>query len=82
MNRCAAALLVLVSVSATAQSTQPAPENSASIEVLFTPEDDATARLVKATGQAQWEVLVQSYFFTNRRIANASERAAQVEQCK
>jgi phosphatidylserine/phosphatidylglycerophosphate/cardiolipin synthase-like enzyme len=73
--RWATALLILISLSATAQSTQPAPAESASIEVLFTPEEDVTARLVKAIGQAKREVLVQSYFFTNRRIANALLRA-------
>lgn len=45
------------------------------MRVLFTPEDDATARLVKAIVHAKREVLVQSYFFTNRRIANALLRA-------
>jgi phosphatidylserine/phosphatidylglycerophosphate/cardiolipin synthase-like enzyme len=73
--RWVAALSILISVSAAAQSPQPAPAAIASMGVLFTPEDDATARLVKAIVQAKREVLVQSCFFTNRRIANALLRA-------
>jgi phosphatidylserine/phosphatidylglycerophosphate/cardiolipin synthase-like enzyme len=70
-----ALLLAMCTLSAAAQSTHATPAPIESIEVVFTPEADATARIVKAIGQAKEEILVQSYLFTNRRIGDALLRA-------
>lgn len=68
-------LLLLGPAAGAEQSTHFDAGAEHNIEVLFTPEDDATARIVKAIAHAQQEVLVQSYLFTNRRIADALVRA-------
>jgi phosphatidylserine/phosphatidylglycerophosphate/cardiolipin synthase-like enzyme len=56
---------------------QPAPgagTASASLEVLFTPQDDAAGAIVAAVQRARTEVLVQAFSFTNKQIARALQR--------
>lgn len=47
----------------------------ATVEVLFTPGQDATAAIVAALQHAKSEVLVQAFSFTNNKIARALQRA-------
>jgi len=55
----------------------PAVALSGSVQVLFTPEDDATSQIVLAIERAQKQVLVQAYSFTSREIAQALISAKQ-----
>lgn len=41
------------------------------VQVLFTPENDAAGAVVQAIAQARRQVLVQAFSFTNRDIAQA-----------
>ncbi len=41
------------------------------VQVAFTPGDDAAGLIVQAIGQARRQVLVQAYSFTHRNIARA-----------
>lgn len=50
---------------------------SGTVQVLFTPEDDAAGQIVQAIEHAQKQVLVQTFSFTNREIAQALIRAKQ-----
>lgn len=44
---------------------------SGTLQVLFTPEDNATGQIVQAIEHAQKQVLVQTFSFTSREIAQA-----------
>ena len=44
---------------------------SGTLQVLFTPEDNATGDIVQAIEHAQKQVLVQAFSFTSREIAQA-----------
>ncbi|MDD5328842.1 MAG: phospholipase D family protein [Sulfuricella sp.] len=44
---------------------------SGTVQVLFTPEDDATGQIVQAVEHAQKQVLVQTFSFTSKEIAHA-----------
>lgn len=44
---------------------------SGTVQVAFTPGDDAAGLIVQAIGQARRQVLVQAYSFTHRNIARA-----------
>lgn len=50
---------------------------SGTMQVLFTPEDDAAGQIVSIIEQAQKQVLVQTFSFTNREIAQALISAKQ-----
>jgi len=50
---------------------------SGTVQVLFTPEDDAAGQIVQAIDHAQKQVLVQTFSFTNREIAQALISAKQ-----
>jgi phosphatidylserine/phosphatidylglycerophosphate/cardiolipin synthase-like enzyme len=50
---------------------------SGTVQVLFTPEDDAAGQIVLAIAHAQKQVLVQTFSFTNREIAQALISAKQ-----
>jgi len=50
---------------------------SGTVQVLFTPEDDATGQIVLLVEQAQKQVLVQTYSFTSKEIAGALISAKQ-----
>ena len=44
---------------------------SGTVQVLFTPEEDATGQIVQAIESAKKQVLVQAFSFTSREIAQA-----------
>ena len=44
---------------------------SGTLQVLFTPEDNATGQIVQAIEHAQKQVLVQTFSFTSREIAQS-----------
>ena len=50
---------------------------SGTVQVLFTPDDDAAGQIVLLVEQAQKQVLVQTYSFTSREIAQALISAKQ-----
>ena len=50
---------------------------SGTVQVLFTPEDDAAGQIVQAIEHAQKQVLVQTFSFTSREIAQALISAKQ-----
>ncbi|BAN36187.1 putative endonuclease protein [Sulfuricella denitrificans skB26] len=50
---------------------------SGTVQVLFTPEDDATGQIVQAIEHAQRQVLVQTFSFTSREISEALISAKQ-----
>jgi phosphatidylserine/phosphatidylglycerophosphate/cardiolipin synthase-like enzyme len=50
---------------------------SGTVQVLFTPDDDAAGQIVQAIEQAQKQVLVQTFSFTSKEIAQALIRAKQ-----
>lgn len=56
---------------------------SGTLQVLFTPEDNATGQIVQAIEHAQKQVLVQTFSFTSREIAqaliNAKQRGVDVQ---
>ncbi|MBK6402797.1 MAG: phospholipase D family protein [Rhodocyclaceae bacterium] len=71
MRRFAVLLLALCSLAATAA---PLPARG-TVEVLFTPWDDAEGALLAAMAQARRTIHVQAYVFTSRNIARALEDA-------
>lgn len=50
---------------------------SGTVQVLFTPGDDATGQIVLTIEQAQKQVLAQTFSFTSKEIAQALIRAKQ-----
>ena len=64
-----AAFAVVLSPQGAARETAPAA--GMTIEALFTPGDPIDAKLAVLVDGARTEVLVQSFSFTNRRIARA-----------
>jgi len=50
---------------------------SGTVQVLFTPEDDAAGQIVQAIDHAQKQVLVQTFSFTSKEIAEALISAKQ-----
>jgi phosphatidylserine/phosphatidylglycerophosphate/cardiolipin synthase-like enzyme len=44
---------------------------SGTVQVAFTPWDNAEAMIAKAIGQAKQQILVQAFSFTSRTLANA-----------
>lgn len=50
---------------------------SGTVQVLFTPDDDGAGQIVLSIEQAQKQVLVQTFSFTNKEIAQALIRAKQ-----
>lgn len=50
---------------------------SGTMQVLFTPEDDAAGQIVQAIAHAQKQVLVQTFSFTSKEIAEALISAKQ-----
>lgn len=49
----------------------PVVTGNASVEVMFTPEDDAAGKIAGAIAHARRQVLVQAYSFTHDGIARA-----------
>lgn len=50
---------------------------SGTVQVMFTPGDDGAGQIVLSIEQAQKQVLVQTFSFTNKEIAQALIRAKQ-----
>jgi phosphatidylserine/phosphatidylglycerophosphate/cardiolipin synthase-like enzyme len=51
------------------------PESDTTVEIFFVPGDNPEARIVRAITSAKHQILVQSFLFTNKRIANALIKA-------
>jgi phosphatidylserine/phosphatidylglycerophosphate/cardiolipin synthase-like enzyme len=66
-----AALLLCLTVGAGAT---PLPATG-TVEVLFTPWDDAEGAIVRALGEARESIHVQAYLLTSRSIARALQEA-------
>jgi len=58
----------------TAFAAEPLPAKG-TVQVLFTPWDDAESALLKAIGRARHRIHVQAFVFTSRNIAKALEDA-------
>ena len=71
MRRLLAALLLCLTVGAGAT---PLPAMG-TVEVLFTPWDDAEGAIVRALGEAKTSIHVQAYLLTSRSIAQALQAA-------
>ena len=75
------ALLFTISAHAFEQAQQDigsqAVAVSGTVQVLFTPEDDAAGQIVQAIDHAQKQVLVQTFSFTSKEIAEALISAKQ-----
>ena len=71
MKKLLAALLLCVTVGAGATAL-PA---TGSVEVLFTPWDDAEGAIVRTLGEARRSIHVQAYLLTSRSIARALQEA-------
>lgn len=70
--------LTLLSFTATAPlSAQTKLPAAPSIQVLFTPWDNAEQVLLKEIGQAKKQILVQAFVFTSRTLAQALIQAQQ-----
>ncbi len=72
-------LLMLLTASATAAAyefpqnlrTSPVLAASGTIQLAFSPEDDTGALVIEAINDARKQVLVQTFSFTHRKIAQA-----------
>ena len=71
MKRVLAALLLCLTVGAGAT---PLPATG-TVEVLFTPWDDAEGALVRVLGEARQSIHVQAYLLTSRSIARSLQEA-------
>ncbi len=71
MRRLLAALLLCLTVGAVAA---PLPATG-TVEVLFTPWDDAEGAIVRALGDARKSIHMQAYLLTSRSIAKALQSA-------
>jgi phosphatidylserine/phosphatidylglycerophosphate/cardiolipin synthase-like enzyme len=71
MRQLVAVLLLCLTVSAGATAL-PA---TGTVEVLFTPWDDAEGAVVRALGEARKSIHVQTYLLTSRSIAKALQEA-------
>lgn len=86
MNGVAALLTVLLLFVPAAQARPPAPVSMAAqgtVEVYFTPWDDAERALLRVIGQARRTIHVQAYTFSSRNIGwalgEAKKRGVQIE---
>jgi len=74
--------LLFALVAATAAWAGPLPAQG-TVEVLFTPWDDAEGALLRAIGQARRTIHVQAYVFSSRNIAwalgEAKKRGVRIE---
>jgi phosphatidylserine/phosphatidylglycerophosphate/cardiolipin synthase-like enzyme len=71
VRKCFAALLCCLSLGVAA-ATVPA---SGTVEVLFTPWDDAEGAIVRTLGEARRTIHVQAFLLTSRSIARALQEA-------
>ena len=70
MNRWLALLALLVACAAEAQLPPQIPAQG-TVQLAFTPWDDAEALIVDSIRQARRQILVQAFSFTSRALANA-----------
>lgn len=81
MRRSAILLLALLSCP-TAQAAGPLPA-AGTVEVLFTPWDDAEGALLSAIGQARRTIHIQAYIFSSRNLGwalgEARRRGVRIE---
>ena len=71
MKKLLAALLLCLTVGAGATALPAA----GTVEVLFTPWDDAEGAIVRVLGEARRSIHVQAYLLTSRSIAQALQSA-------
>ncbi len=71
MRKCLVVLLLCLSLAARATGGAA----SGTIEVLFTPWDDAEGAIVRTLGEARQSIHVQAYLLTSRSIAKALQDA-------
>ena len=64
-------LLVLVTLNGARGEPVPVSPAQGTVQVAFTPWDDAESLLLETLGRAQREILVQAYLLTSRAIANS-----------
>ena len=83
-NACSRALLALLIFSPAAWALQPAQQPAAqtiaatgSMEIVFAPEQDVAATVIKAISGAHKQILVQAFSFTHKGIAQALIEAQQ-----
>ncbi len=74
MKRLLAALLFGLATVGASATAIPA---TGTVEVLFTPWDDAEGAIVRSLGEAQRSVHVQAFLLTSRSIARALQQAHQ-----
>ena len=61
---------------ALAQAFEPRiPAEQVTLEIAFTPGDDAAQLIVETIATARWQILVQAFSFTNRYIVRALIKA-------
>jgi phosphatidylserine/phosphatidylglycerophosphate/cardiolipin synthase-like enzyme len=65
---------LLLCLSTVGASATPLPA-AGTVEVLFTPWDDAEGAIVRALGEARGSIHVQAYLLTSRSIAKALQEA-------
>ncbi|MBI5785590.1 MAG: phospholipase D family protein [Rhodocyclales bacterium] len=70
----AALACLLATLCLTAFAAEPLPAKG-TVQVLFTPWDDAEGALLKVIGKARCSIHVQAFVFTSRNIATAIEKA-------
>lgn len=68
------AALLLAAFCLSAAATEPLPARG-TVQVLFSPWDDAEGGLLKAIGAAKRSIHVQAFVFTSRNIAKSLEEA-------
>lgn len=72
MKKLLAALLLCAATVGAGATALPA---AGSVEVLFTPWDDAEGAIVRTLGEARQSIHVQAYLLTSRSIAKALQEA-------
>jgi len=75
MKKLLAALLLCLTVGASASASATPLPATGTVEVLFTPWDDAEGAIVRALGEARKSIHVQAYLLTSRSIAKALQDA-------
>lgn len=66
---CMAALLSFVALTRAKGEAVPVMPSQGTVQVAFTPWDDAESLLLETLGRARREILVQAYLLTSRAIA-------------
>ena len=70
-------LLAFVTLNCARGDTVPVSPAQGTVQVAFTPWDDAESLLLETLGRAQREILVQAYLLTSRAIATGLIAAKQ-----